>query len=99
MQSGQQVGWCRQRVGHGAKLKVSKPAACIGTPDTIADEIRKAQTQLDLLLRKAKETLKVLQVELREEGAERDFPIALPNHSLQEASKAIERWDADLAIE
>jgi hypothetical protein len=66
--------------------------------DTIGDEIQKAQKQLDLLVRKAKETLKALQVELCEEGAERAFPIALPNHSLQEASKAIERCESDSAI-
>jgi hypothetical protein len=38
--------------------------------DGIADEIRKAQRQLDLLLRKAKSTLTALNVELHDETVE-----------------------------
>src|SRR5205823_4533105 len=53
--------------------------------DGIADEIRKAQRTLDILLRKAKSTLTALNVELHEEGAERSTPITLPADSLKQA--------------
>lgn len=57
--------------------------------DGISDEIRKAQKALDLLLRKAQSTLRALNVELHDEGAECDSPISLPNGSFQEAVLAL----------
>ena len=57
--------------------------------DAIADEIRKGQRQLGILLRKAKSTLTALNVELHEEGAERSTPITLPVDSLEHAVSAL----------
>jgi hypothetical protein len=54
--------------------------------DAIEDEIRKARKQLDLLVRKAQDTLKALNVELHEESVERASPIALAADSLQIAA-------------
>ncbi|MCA2979486.1 MAG: hypothetical protein INH37_14510 [Myxococcaceae bacterium] len=45
--------------------------------DNISEEIRKAQKALDLMLRNAKTTLRALNIELAEEAAERNSPIAL----------------------
>ena len=57
--------------------------------DGIADEIRKAQRQLDLLLRKAKSALTALNVELRDESVERSNPIILPSESYTTATTAL----------
>jgi hypothetical protein len=57
--------------------------------DGIADEIRKAQRQLDILLRKAKSTLIALNIELHEEHVERSSPIALPSASYAVATSAL----------
>jgi hypothetical protein len=57
--------------------------------DGIADEIRKAQRQLDLLLRKAKSTLIALNIELREEHVERSSPISLHSASYAAATTAL----------
>ena len=57
--------------------------------DGIVDEIRRAQRQLDLLLRKAKSTLTALNVELHEEAFERSTPIALPSESYSAATLAL----------
>ena len=57
--------------------------------DGIADEIRKAKRQFDLLLRKAKSTLTALNVELHEEAVERSTPIALPTDSYAAATTAL----------
>jgi hypothetical protein len=57
--------------------------------DGIADEIRKAQRQLDLLLRKAKSTLTALNVELHDETIERSTPIILPSESYTAATTAL----------
>jgi hypothetical protein len=57
--------------------------------DGIADEIRKAQRQLDLLLRKAKSTLTALNIELHDESLERSSPISLPFDSYIAASSAL----------
>jgi hypothetical protein len=57
--------------------------------DDIADEIRKAQRQLDLLLRKAKSTLTALHVELHDEALERSTPISLPTESYVAATSAV----------
>jgi len=57
--------------------------------DGIADEIRKAQRHLGLLLRKAKSTLIALNIELREEHVERSSPIALPSASYAVATTAL----------
>jgi hypothetical protein len=54
--------------------------------DHIAEEIQKAQKALNLLLRNAKSTLRALNIDLHEEGAERASPIALSNSSLARAS-------------
>ena len=58
--------------------------------DGIADEIRKAQRQLDLLLRKAKSTLIALNIELHEEHVERSSPIALHSASYAAATAALD---------
>jgi hypothetical protein len=57
--------------------------------DGLADEIRKAHRQLDLLLRKAKSTLTALNVELHEEAVERSTPIVLSSDSYAAASSAL----------
>jgi hypothetical protein len=57
--------------------------------DGIADEIRKAQRQLDLLLRKAKSTLTALNIELHDESLERSSPISLPLESYVAATSAL----------
>lgn len=57
--------------------------------DGIADEIRKAQRQLDLLLRKAKSTLIALGIELDEEHVEHSSPIALHSASYAVATTAL----------
>jgi hypothetical protein len=57
--------------------------------DNIADEIRKSQKALDLLIRKAQSTLRALKVDLFDEGIERNSPIALPNSSLEQAVLAL----------
>lgn len=53
--------------------------------DGIADEMRKAQKALDLLLRKAQGTLRALNIEVNDEAAELSSPIALPQTSLDAA--------------
>jgi hypothetical protein len=54
--------------------------------DSIGDEVGKGKKQLDLLLRKAKDTLKALNVALVDERGEVGSPISLPNGSLEAAS-------------
>ncbi|MCA9678706.1 MAG: hypothetical protein KC464_27000 [Myxococcales bacterium] len=49
--------------------------------DELADELRKARNQFDLLLKKAKATLMALNVELVDEALERSSPLALLNCS------------------
>ena len=58
--------------------------------DGIADEIRRAQRQLGLLLRKAKSILIALNIELREEDVERLSPIALHSVSFAAATAALD---------
>lgn len=57
--------------------------------DAIGDEVRKGKKQLDLLLRKARETLQALNVQILEESVERESPINLPGSSLGQASAAL----------
>lgn len=57
--------------------------------DSIGDELRKGKKQLDLLLRKARQTLTALNVQLVEEGEERESPISLPDGSLADASAEV----------
>ncbi|WP_147444949.1 hypothetical protein [Corallococcus sp. CA053C] len=57
--------------------------------DGLSDEIRKAQKALDLLLRKAQSTLRALNVELHDEGAESASPIALPRGSFERAVQTL----------
>ncbi len=61
--------------------------------DNISDEIRKGTKALNLLVTKAKSTMRALNVELHEESAERASPIALPNDSLTTAVGAILKSD------
>jgi hypothetical protein len=61
--------------------------------DDIVEELRKARKQFDLLLRKAKNTLTALNIELNEEEAERTTPIALPTGSLIHAVSAVDATD------
>ena len=58
--------------------------------DLISDEIRKGHDKLGLLLRKTKDTLKALNIELVEEEAERASPITLLPDSLEHAASAME---------
>lgn len=57
--------------------------------DGIAEEIRRANKGLDLLLRRAKSTLCALNVELHEEDVERESPIDPGNDSLQRATQSL----------
>ena len=56
--------------------------------ENLSEEIRRAQKCLDLMLRNAKSTLRALNIELSEEAAERNSPIALPS-GLTDASDAL----------
>jgi hypothetical protein len=70
----------------------AEPDSCEGirkNSDGIADEIRKAQRQLDLLLRKARSTLTALNIELDDEALERSSPISLPFESYVAATSAL----------
>jgi hypothetical protein len=62
--------------------------------DSISDEIRRGEDKLDLLLRKATDVLKALNVEIQDEEAERKSPVSLPSESLERAS-ALLRIDLD----
>jgi hypothetical protein len=63
--------------------------------DGITDEARKAEKALDLLLRKARNTLRALNIELHDETGERRSPLGLPNDSLERAIAALpERGEA-----
>jgi hypothetical protein len=57
--------------------------------DGISEEIRKAQKALDVLVRKARSTLKALNIELHHESEERMSPIGLPGSSLADAVAAL----------
>jgi len=60
-----------------------------GDADKLADEVRKGENGLDLLLRKAKTTLKALNVELAEVQDAALTPVTLPAGSLDQARSAI----------
>jgi hypothetical protein len=62
--------------------------------DSISDEIRRGEDKLDLLLRKANDVLIALNVEIRDEEAERKSPVSVPYGSLERAS-ALLRIDLD----
>jgi hypothetical protein len=62
--------------------------------DGISEEIRKAQKALDLLVRKAQSTLRALNVEMSDEGAERQSPITLPAESLDRAVQNLPSGEA-----
>jgi hypothetical protein len=55
----------------------------------IDDEIRKAKKALDLLLRKAKSTLRALNIEVNDESVEAESPIALASGSYKPAPMAL----------
>lgn len=57
--------------------------------DKLSDEVRKGGNALDLLLRKAKSTLKALNVELTEAEDAKATPVMLPAESLAEARGAL----------
>jgi hypothetical protein len=57
--------------------------------ERINDEIRKSRRALDLLVGKARSTLRALNVELHDEDAERASPIGLPDGSLEHAVAAL----------
>lgn len=61
--------------------------------DSMGEEIRKAEKELDRLLGEAKSTLRALNIELHEEDAERESPITLPNGSLDQAVQALSKAD------
>lgn len=58
--------------------------------DKLTEEVRKGGNALDLLLRKAKSTLKALDVELTEAEEAKSAPVMLPAGSLVQARAAIE---------
>lgn len=64
--------------------------------DSISEEIRRGEDKLDLLLRKAKEVLKALNVEVQDEAEERRSPILPAKGSLERASSLL-RADLDNA--
>lgn len=58
--------------------------------DKLTEEVRKGGNALDLLLRKAKSTLKALDVELTEAEEAKSAPVMLPAGSLVQARAAVE---------
>jgi hypothetical protein len=62
--------------------------------DSISDEIRRGEDKLDLLLRKAGNVLKALNVEIQDEEEERKSPISVSHGSLERASSML-RVDFD----
>ena len=58
--------------------------------DKLTEEVRKGGNALDLLLRKARATLKALDVEVTEAEAVRSAPVLLPPGSLVQARAALE---------
>jgi len=62
--------------------------------DKLGEEVRKGGNALDLLLRKAKATLKALHVELTEAEDAKTVPVALPVGSLVEARAALGSGEA-----
>lgn len=62
--------------------------------DKLSEEIRKGGKSFDLLLRKAKSTLKALNVELTAEEEAKASPIELPEDSLAQARAALAPIDA-----
>jgi hypothetical protein len=58
--------------------------------DKLAEEVRKGGNALDLLLRKAKSTMKALDVELAEAEEAKSAPVMLPAGSLVQARAALE---------
>ncbi len=64
--------------------------------DKLTEEVRKGGNALDLLLRKAKSTLKALDVELTEAEEAKSAPVMLPAGSLVQARAAIEALPPDV---
>ena len=60
-----------------------------GDAESLGEEIRKGAKGLDLLLRKAKTTLKALNVELTEAEDSKAAPVLLPAASLSQARAAL----------
>ncbi len=75
------------------KMEKSAEATRRGA-ETIAIELSSGKKALGVLLGKAKTTLRALNVELHEEGVERESPIELPNDSFVTAVGAIVKSDA-----
>jgi hypothetical protein len=65
--------------------------------DSISEEIRRGEDKLDLLLRKAGDVLKALDVEVQDEEEERKSPVSAAHGSLERAS-ALLRVDFDEAL-
>ena len=59
--------------------------------ETISDEVRKGREKLDILVCKAKETLKALNVEIQDEGVERQTPISFESDSLDGLGEALKK--------
>lgn len=57
--------------------------------DKLSEEVRKGGDALGVLLKKAKSTLKALNVELAADGAEKNSPVLLPSTSLADARAVI----------
>lgn len=57
--------------------------------DKLTEEVRKGGNALELLLRKAKSTLKALDVELTEAEEAKSAPVMLPAASLAQAREAL----------
>ncbi len=63
--------------------------------DKLAEEVRKAGNGFDLLLRKAKATLKALDIELTETEEARSAPVMLPAASLVQARAGLQEGPPD----
>jgi hypothetical protein len=57
--------------------------------DGLGDEIRRSRKQLEILIRRAKSSLAILNVELQEEEIEKASPITLAGTSLDTARQAV----------
>jgi hypothetical protein len=57
--------------------------------DSVAEEIRKGEDKLALLLNKASDVMKALSIEVRDQESERKSPVVLPEGSLERASACV----------
>jgi hypothetical protein len=63
--------------------------------DSVAEEIRKGEDKLALLLNKASDVMTALSIEVQDQESERKSPILLPEGSLDRASACVEKVCSD----